>query len=46
MERGYIDFERLFIFTLCSAFFVVRSKENVLLERRYSRPVDRATTVC
>jgi hypothetical protein len=31
MDRGYIDFERLFIFTLCSAFFVVRTKENVLL---------------
>jgi hypothetical protein len=43
MDRGYIDFERLFIFTLCSAFFVVRSKENVLPERRYSRPVDKAT---
>ncbi|HEX5482647.1 MAG TPA: IS4 family transposase [Terriglobia bacterium] len=43
MDRGYIDFERLFIFTLCSAFFVVRSKENVLLQRRYSRPVDKAT---
>ena len=43
MDRGYIDFERLFIFTLCSAFFVVRSKENVWLERRYSRPVDKAT---
>src|SRR6266540_1461017 len=25
MDRGYIDFERLFVFTLCSAFFVVRS---------------------
>src|SRR5437868_10767458 len=43
MDRGYIDFERLFLFTLCSAFFVVRTKENVLLQRRYSRPVDRAT---
>ena len=43
MDRGYIDFERLFIFTLCSAFFVVRTKENVLLQRRYSRPVDKAT---
>jgi Transposase DDE domain len=41
MDRGYIDFERLFVFTLCSAFFVVRTKENVLLERRYSRPVDK-----
>ena len=43
MDRGYIDFERLFFFTLCSAFFVVRSKENVLLQRRYSRSVDKAT---
>jgi hypothetical protein len=41
MDRGYIDFERLFLFTLCSAFFVVRTKENVLLQRRYSRPVDK-----
>jgi hypothetical protein len=39
MDRGYIDFERLFVFTLCSAFFVVRTKENVLLQRRYSHPV-------
>ena len=34
MDRGYIDFECLFFFTLCSAFFVVRTKENVLLQRR------------
>ncbi len=38
MDRGYIDFKRLFVFTLCSAFFVVRTKENVLLQRRYSHP--------
>ena len=43
MDRGYIDFERLFLFTLCSAFFVVRTKENVLLQRRYSRAVDKTT---
>jgi len=42
MDRGYIDFERLYWFTLCSAFFVVRTKENVLLQRRYSRPVDKS----
>src|ERR1700675_4437192 len=45
MDRGYIDFERLFVFTLCSAFFVVRTKENVLLERRYSHTVDKSTGV-
>ena len=45
MDRGYIDFERLYVFTLCSAFFVVRTKENVLRERRYSHPVDKTTGV-
>jgi hypothetical protein len=45
MDRGYIDFERLFVFTLGSAFFVVRTKENVLLQRRYSHPVDKTTGV-
>jgi hypothetical protein len=30
MDRGYIDFERLYRFTLSSAFFVVRTKTNVL----------------
>ncbi len=42
MDRGYIDFERLYVFTLSSAFFVVRTKENVILQRRYSRPVDKS----
>ena len=45
MDRGYIDFERLYVFTLSSAFFVVRTKENVLLQRRYSQPVDKGTGV-
>src|SRR5438876_3065098 len=43
MDRGYIDFERLFIFEMSSAFFVIRTKENVLLQRRYSRPIDKTT---
>ena len=34
MDRGYVDFERLYRFTLSSAFFVVRTKSNVLLQRR------------
>jgi transposase len=45
MDRGYIDFERLYAFTLSSAFFVVRTKQNVLLQRRYSHPVDKSTGV-
>jgi hypothetical protein len=45
MDRAYIDFQRLFVLTLSSAFFVVRTKSNVLLERRYSHPVDKSTGV-
>src|SRR5882724_272946 len=45
MDRGYIDFERLYGFTLSSAFFVVRTKENVLLRHRCSRLVDKSTGV-
>jgi len=45
MDRGYVDFERLFEFTLSSAFFVVRTKSNVLLQRRYSHAVDKTTGV-
>ena len=45
MDRGYVDFKRLYIFTLSAAFFVVRTKSNVLLQRRYSHPVDKTTGV-
>lgn len=44
MDR-YIDFERLYRFTLESAFFVTRTKSNVLLQRRSSRPVDKTAGV-
>ena len=45
MDRASVDFERLFVFTLCSSFFVVRTKKNILLQRRYSHPVDKSTGV-
>ena len=45
MDRGYIDFERLYWFTLSSAFFVIRTKQNIILQRRYSHPVDKTTGV-
>jgi IS4 transposase len=45
VDRAYIDFKRLYVFTLSSAFFVVRTKENILLDRRYSHPVDKSTGV-
>ena len=45
MDRGYVDFERLYVFTLSAAFFVTRTKANVLLQRRYSHAVDKSTGV-
>ncbi len=45
MDRGYIDFQRLYVFVLCSAFFVVRTKRNIILERRYSHAVDKSSGV-
>ena len=45
MDRGYLDFERLYQLTLAAAFFVTRTKENVLLQRRYSHSVDRTSGV-
>ena len=44
-DRGYLDFARLYRFTLASAFFVTRTKTNVVLRRRYSHAVDKSTGV-
>jgi hypothetical protein len=43
MDRGYVDFARLYNFTLAQASFVVRAKKNLRFKRRYSRTVDRTT---
>ena len=46
MDRAYVDFERLFVFTLCSIVLRrLRTKKNILLQRRYSHPVDKSTGV-
>ena len=45
IDRGYLDFQRLYGFTCSAAFFVVRTKSNVVLQRRYSHPVDQTTGV-
>ena len=42
MDRGYLDFERLFMLNQTPAFFVVRSKANTRLRRLYSLPVDKS----
>jgi transposase len=43
MDRGYLDFGRLYLLHQCLAFFVIRGKKNTQYRRLYSRPVDRAT---
>ena len=43
MDRGYLDFERLFVLNQVPAFFVVRSKSNTRLRRLYSMPVDKSS---
>jgi len=45
MDRGYVDFQRLFRFVLADAFFVTRTKAGVQLNRLESRPVDKSTGV-
>jgi len=43
LDRGYLDFSRLFILHQASAFFVVRSKAKVKYQRLYSHPIDKST---
>ena len=43
MDRGYIDFARLYTFTQQAAFFVIRAKRNLDYTRRTSRRVDKTT---
>jgi Domain of unknown function (DUF4372)/Transposase DDE domain len=41
MDRGYVDYKRLYKVHLCNAFFVTRTKDNTNYRRLYSRPVDK-----
>ena len=43
MDRGFLDFERLYRFHEAGSFFVTRGKSNLKVQRRYSHPVDRTT---
>ena len=45
MDRGYLDFARLYRITQAGAFFVTRAKKGLKFARLYSRPVDFATGV-
>jgi hypothetical protein len=43
LDRGYLDFLRLYAFTQSLAFFVIRAKSNLDYRRRGFRSVDKAT---
>jgi hypothetical protein len=43
MDRGYLDFARLYAFSQLLAFFVIRAKSNLRARRLYSKPVDKST---
>lgn len=43
MDRGYIDFARLYTLAQCLGFFVTRAKTNLKFRRLYSHPVDKTT---
>jgi transposase len=43
MDRGYLDFRRLYLLNQCMAFFIIRSKINTTFRRLYSRTIDKDT---
>lgn len=43
MDRGYLDFERLYALHQAGSFFVTRAKSNSKFKRVLSQPVDRTT---
>jgi len=45
MDRGYLDFARLYKITQGLAFFVTRAKSNFDFKRLYSQPIDKSTGI-
>ena len=43
LDRGYLDFARLYRFHQAGSFFVTRARRDLRVRRRYSHPVDRET---
>ncbi len=44
LDRGYLDFGRLFAIHQSQAFFITRAKSNTKFKRRYSQPIDRVNS--
>jgi transposase len=45
MDRGYLDFARLYYLQQYSSFFVIRAKSNLQFRRLYSNPIDKSTGI-
>lgn len=45
LDRGYVDFTRLYYFVTSLAFFIIRAKKGLAYKRIYSNPVDKSTGV-
>ncbi len=45
MDRGYLDFERLYALHQYSAYFIIRARANIVLRRLYSMPVDKSSGI-
>ena len=43
MDRGFLDFSRLYSLKQSQAFFVIRAKSNTKMKRTYSQAVDKTT---
>ncbi|MDI6794187.1 MAG: IS4 family transposase, partial [bacterium] len=43
MDRGYLDFSRLYVLSKSLAFFITRAKSNLKFRRLYSHPIDKST---
>lgn len=45
MDRGYIDYRRLYTIHQAHASFIIRAKQNLRFVRMYSHPIDRSTGI-
>ncbi len=45
MDRGYVDYDRLYHIHISKGFFITRAKDNFAFRRLYSAPVDKSTGI-
>lgn len=45
LDRGYLDFARLYVIAKAGAFFITRSKQHAQYYRRHSHPIDKSEGV-